>query len=73
MVYIYLDFKIDPLSISTSVIAVDGLAKSVASTISDLRPLCKNLPGCLHAVHNEIADLELVLFEVAGLTKVRAP
>jgi hypothetical protein len=62
----------DPLSISASVIAVGGLAKSVASAISDLRSLCKNLPGRLHAVHNEVADLELVLFEVATLTKARA-
>ncbi|KAI0396230.1 ankyrin repeat-containing domain protein [Xylariaceae sp. FL0594] len=61
----------DPLSISASIVAVGGLAKSVASAISNLRSLCKSLPGRLHAVHNEIADLELVLLEVASLTKTR--
>lgn len=61
----------DPLSITTAVIAVAGLAANTCSAISDLRSLCKSLPGRLHAVSNEVADLELVLNHVATLLKDR--
>ncbi|RYP49792.1 hypothetical protein DL768_004579 [Monosporascus sp. mg162] len=62
----------DPLSLAASVITVASLAASTGSAISELRSLCKGLPGRLHAVSNEVADLELVLTEVATLLRERA-
>ncbi|KAI0474231.1 ankyrin repeat-containing domain protein [Xylaria cf. heliscus] len=62
----------DPLSLGASIIAILTLAKEVTGAISALRSTCKSLPGRLHAVHNEVADLELVLFQLAELIKERA-
>jgi hypothetical protein len=62
----------DPLSLAASVITLASLAASTCSAISELRSLCKGLPGRLHAVNNEVADLELVLTQVATLLKERA-
>lgn len=62
----------DPLSLAASVITVASLAASTCSAIAELRSLCKGLPGRLHAVTNEVADLELVLTQVAALLKERA-
>ncbi|PGG98599.1 hypothetical protein AJ80_09508 [Polytolypa hystricis UAMH7299] len=61
----------DPLSITTSIIAIVSLAGKVCSAFATLRSICQNLPGRLHAVNNEVADLELVLLQVALLTKER--
>lgn len=61
----------DPLSISSSVIAIATLAAEVCSKLSELRSLYKSLPGRLHAVNNEVADLEVVLLEVAFVVKKR--
>ncbi|KAI1176158.1 ankyrin repeat-containing domain protein [Nemania sp. FL0916] len=65
-------FAMDPLSVGASLVAILTLAKQVTETISDLRSECKALPGRLHAVQNEVADLELVLFQLAELIKERA-
>ncbi|KAJ5738108.1 ankyrin repeat-containing domain protein [Penicillium malachiteum] len=62
----------DPLSIGASVIAIATLATQTCSAISDLRSLCQSLPGRLHAVNNEVADLNLVLFQVSLLIESRA-
>ncbi|TGJ79061.1 hypothetical protein E0Z10_g9705 [Xylaria hypoxylon] len=62
----------DPLSLAASIVAIVTLANAVTAAISDLRSTCKSLPGRLHAVHNEVADLELVLFQLAELIKMRA-
>jgi hypothetical protein len=62
----------DPLSIAAGVIAIANLAACTCSAISDLRALCKGLPGRLHAISNEVADLELVLTEVSMLLRERA-
>lgn len=62
----------DPLSAAASVIAVATFAAQICSALADLRLLCQHLPGRLHAVNNEVADLELVLFQVAALIKERA-
>lgn len=47
------------------------LAAQTCSTLADLRSLCQILPGRLHALNNEVADLELVLFQLASLVKER--
>lgn len=62
----------NPLSISTGVVAVATLAASVCSSIASLRSLCNSLPGRIHAVNNEVTDLELVLMQVALLIKERS-
>ncbi|PLB48481.1 ankyrin [Aspergillus steynii IBT 23096] len=62
----------DPLSISTSVFAIATLAAQTCSAFSDLRSLCQNLPGRLHAVNNEVADLNYVLFQISLLVNDRA-
>lgn len=62
----------DPLSAAASAIAVATFAAQICSALSELRSLCQSLPGRLHAVNNEVADLELVLFQVAALIKGRA-
>jgi hypothetical protein len=62
----------DPLSITASVIAVATFAAQICSAFQDLRNLCKSLPGRLHALNNEVADLELVLFQIASLAEQRA-
>ncbi|GCB27699.1 hypothetical protein AAWM_10584 [Aspergillus awamori] len=60
----------DPLSISSSVIAIATLAAQVCSKLSELRTLYKCLPGRLHAVNNEVADLGVLLLEFAFVTIV---
>jgi hypothetical protein len=61
----------DPISVAASVIAVATLAAQTCSALADLRSLCRSLPGRLHAVNNEVADLELVLLQVALLIEER--
>lgn len=53
--------NMDPLSISTGVFAIATLATQTCSAFSDLCSLCLSLPGRLHAVNNEVADLNYVL------------
>jgi hypothetical protein len=56
----------DPLSITASIIAVVTAAKHVSSTLAEIRRDWKTLPGRLHALHNEIQDLSVVLHQVAS-------
>ncbi|KAF1998333.1 hypothetical protein P154DRAFT_249135 [Amniculicola lignicola CBS 123094] len=62
----------DPLSITASAIAVATLASHICTAFGELRLLCNNLPGRLAAVNNEVADLEIVLYEIASLVEKRA-
>jgi len=62
----------DPLSIISGVIAVATTAAEVSSTLSDLRRLCKQLPGRLHALNNEVSDIEVVLYQVAKVVEKRS-
>jgi len=61
----------DPLSIAASAITVAALAASTCRAFSDLRSLCKSLPGRLHALNNEVVDIEAVLIQVATVFKER--
>lgn len=61
----------DPLSFAASIIAVAGLAAKTAQIFDDLRVSCKPLPGRLHALSNEVSDLELVLRQVALVVEER--
>ena len=61
----------DPLSITASIIAVASLAAKTGRAFGELRNLCKTLPGRLHALSNEVADIELVLYQVATVYKSR--
>ena len=62
----------DPVSLTASIIAVAGLAAKTGRAFYDLRSACKSLPGRLHALSNEVVDLELVLHQVAALAEKRA-
>lgn len=61
----------DPLSVAASVTALATVATQICSAISQLRSLCKSLPGRLHALNNEVADFELVLTQLALLLEQR--
>ena len=62
----------DPLSLTASIIAVATLATKTSQAFFNLRVACKRLPGRLHAPSNEVADLELVLQQVALVVEKRA-
>ena len=62
----------DPLSLTASVIAVATLAAQITSALADLRTLCRQLPGRVHALSNEVSDIEVVLFQVAKVTEERS-
>lgn len=61
----------DPLSLTASVIAVASLAAKTCTTFAKLRGLHKAIPGRLHALNNEVVDIELVLYQVAALVRER--
>ena len=61
----------DPPSISASIIAVGTRATQCAKAFAALRAACKNLPGRLHAINNEVADISAVLADVAALMSER--
>lgn len=62
----------EPLSVAASAITVATLAASTCRAFSNLRSLCKSLPGRLHALNNEVADIEVVLIQVATIFHERA-
>ena len=62
----------DPLSITASAITVAALAEATCRAFVELRELCKSLPGRLHAISNEVTDLNVVLVQVAKVFKERA-
>jgi hypothetical protein len=57
----------DPLSFTASLIAVTTLVAQCSDAFCKLRDVCKTLPGRLHALNNEIADLHGVLNDVTAL------
>ena len=61
----------DPLSITTSAITVATLAAKTCSAFAQLRSICKTLPGRLHAINNEVADIEVVCYQVAAVLDER--
>ncbi|KAF7883922.1 hypothetical protein EAF00_011234 [Botryotinia globosa] len=62
----------DPLSVTASVIAVATLAEQIGSALSELRALCKQSPGKLHALSKEISDIEVVLYQVGRVVEERS-
>lgn len=64
--------SMDPISLITNVIGIVTFSSQICSSISDLRSLCHSLPGRIHAVSNEVADLELVLLQMNNLLRDRA-
>ena len=59
----------DPLA---SVFAVVKLAAYITGALADLRTLCKQLPGRVHALSNEVSDIEVVLIQVAKVLQERS-
>lgn len=62
----------DPLSVAASAVTVAMLAGRICTAFADLRSLCRSLPGRLHALNNEVTDLEIILIELASLVERRA-
>ncbi len=62
----------DPLSIATAILGIGAIAASTARAFEELRVVCKTLPGRLHALSNEVSDIELVLGQVASVVGERA-
>ena len=61
----------DPLSITASIVGIVAAAASTGRAFEELRRLCKALPGRLHALSNEVSDIELVLHQVASVLEKR--
>ncbi|KAI9691740.1 MAG: hypothetical protein M1822_007812 [Bathelium mastoideum] len=59
----------DPLSIAASVIAVATFAGQVGAAFRSLRQCSVELPGRVHALNNDVADLEVVLYQVASVSE----
>lgn len=59
----------DPLA---TVFAVVKLAAHIGGALADLRTLCKQLPGRVHALSNEVSDIEVVLIQVAKVLQERS-
>ncbi|KAJ6024675.1 ankyrin repeat containing protein [Penicillium herquei] len=55
----------DPLSFTASLLAVATLAAKVTTALSDLRHVGE-LPGRLHAINNEVTDLEVILRQIGS-------
>ena len=62
----------DPLSLTAGVIAVATVAAQIGSVFAELRTHCIELPGRLHALNNEVADIEVVLYQVAAAVNDRS-
>ena len=62
----------DPLSITASAITIAALATKTCQAFAELRALCRTLPGRLHALSNEVTDINVVLIHVAIVFQKRA-
>ena len=62
----------DPLSITAGIVGICAVAASTGRAFKELRELCKTLPGRLHALSNEVSDIEMVLYQVALVIEKRA-
>lgn len=57
----------DPLSITSGVIAVGTLISQITKAFHNLREVCRNLPGRLHALNNEVVDLRAILQDLEAI------
>lgn len=62
----------DPISLTASVMTVATIAAKIGSVFAELRKHYKELPGRLHALNNEVSDIEVVLYQVAAVLKDRS-
>lgn len=56
---------------TAGIVGIGAVAASTGRAFRDLRALCKSLPGRLHALSNEVSDIELLLSQVASLIEKR--
>ena len=61
----------DPLSLTASIVAVATVAGQTCQGFQKLRDLHKSVPGRVHALHNEVVDLEVVLYQLAAAVRER--
>jgi len=66
-----IEASMDPLSAAASVLAIATIAGQVGKAFAELRRDCSELPGRLHALSNEVADIEFVLYQVAAVLQER--
>ncbi|KAJ5710552.1 ankyrin repeat containing protein [Penicillium malachiteum] len=59
----------DPLSFTASLLTVATLAASVTTALSNLREVGE-LPSRLHAINNEVTDLEVILRQIGAKSKL---
>lgn len=57
--------RMDPLSITSGVIAVATLAKQISNVLAGIREDWDSLPGRIHALGNEMQDFSVVLHQIA--------
>ncbi|TVY81515.1 Ankyrin repeat, PH and SEC7 domain containing protein secG [Lachnellula suecica] len=62
----------DPLSVIASSVAIATLAAQTCKALANLRSIYKTLPARLHAINNEVVDLEVVLRQLAEVISERA-
>ena len=61
----------DPLSLTAGIIAIATVAGQTCKGFQKLRALHKYVPGRLHALNNEVVDIEVVLYQLAALVRER--
>jgi archaellum component FlaC len=59
----------DPLSITASAVAIATIAAQVGVAFKKLREVCVELPGRVHALSNEVNDLEVVLYQLGSVVQ----
>ena len=62
----------DPLSLAASAITIAALATDTCRAFAGLRALCRTLSGRLHALSNDVTDINVVLIHVATVFQERA-
>lgn len=61
------NLEMDPLSITAGAIAIGTLLTQVATAFVQLRQVCVHLPGRLHALNNDVADLTGIVDDVEAI------
>lgn len=61
----------DPLSITASVAGLVTLVVQASNGFEKLRSICRDLPGRVHALSNEVNDLHMVLYELSDVVSER--
>lgn len=61
----------DPLSITAGIATLATLTAQLGVRFQKLRETCAELPGRIHALNDEVADLEVVLIQLSSVIQER--